>query len=294
MTPAAAAQHAQPASSSHSPAALLPFGGRSHTKSRIVREQRVREPNLIFIELIVLRAIIKSALKRLGLDVKRLLPASNFGLQVARVIVDNGYDLVFDVGANNGQFAAELREFGYAGRIVSFEPLSLAHQRLSKAAAADPAWDVAPRGALGAAAGSTIIHISGLPASSSLLTMNATHEMAAPGSAAVGSEHVDISTLDDVAPAYLDSARKVFLKIDTQGFELEILKGAAETLSLVDGMLLELSLVELYEGQPLWTDVIDWLKERGFDLVGLNQGFMDPVSFRTLQVDGIFQRRATV
>lgn len=239
----------------------------------------------------MLRAIIKSASKRMGLDVKRMLPASNFGLQMARIIIDGGYDLVFDVGANFGQFSAELREFGYKGRIVSFEPLSAAHQRLSAAAASDPAWDVAPRGALGAAAGSTVIHISGLSASSSLLTMKDTHENAAPGSASVGSEHVEITTLDAVAPAYLEGARKAFVKIDTQGFELEVLKGALATLPRIDGMLLELSLVELYEGQPLWTEVIDWLRAQDFALVGLNQGFVDPVRFHTLQVDGIFERR---
>lgn len=238
----------------------------------------------------VLTSIIKSALKRIGVDVKRMLPASNFGLQVARIVIDGGYDLVLDVGANNGQFAHELREFGYRGRIVSFEPLTAAHSRLSRAAASDLMWQVAPRGALGAAKSTTIINVSGLPASSSLLTMKRSHEDAAPGSASVGHENVNVVALDDVASEWLEGARRVFLKIDTQGFELEVLKGAVGTLPRIEGALLELSLVELYDGQPLWTEVIEWLGQHDFELVGLNQGFMDPTTYHTLQVDGIFKR----
>lgn len=238
----------------------------------------------------MLTGIIKSSLKRIGVDVKRMLPASNFGLQVARIVVDGGYDLVFDIGANNGQFAHELREFGYRGRIVSFEPLSAAHRRLSRAAARDPMWQVAPRAALGAAKSATTINVSGLPASSSLLTMKRSHENAAPGSASVGQENVDVVALDDVASEWLEGTRRVFLKIDTQGFELEVLKGAVKTLPRIEGALLELSLVELYDGQPLWTEVIEWLGQHNFELVGLNQGFMDPTTYHTLQVDGIFKR----
>jgi len=248
-------------------------------------------PRAFFAEITVLRTTVKSALKRLGVDIKRLSPSSNFGLQIARIVVDNGYDLVFDIGANCGQFAAELREYGYRGTIVSVEPLTAAYARLVEAAAGDPAWQVAPRGALGAAAGSTTINISGTHASSSLLAMNSAHERAAPGSGRVGTEQVDISTLDVLSPQYVTADEKVFLKIDTQGFELEVLKGALATLPRIKGMLLELSLVELYDDQPLWTEVIAWLKDKGFELNAINQGFIDPVSFRTLQVDGVFTRK---
>lgn len=236
--------------------------------------------------------MIKSALKRLDVDVKRLSPSSNFGLQSARIIIDNGYDLVFDIGANYGQFAQEMREYGYRGPIVSVEPLSHAHERLSRAAVADAAWHVVRRCALGATKGSTVINISGTHASSSILTMNSAHEKAAPGSESVGIENVDVSTLDDIFPDYGGAARKVFLKVDTQGFELEVLKGAVATLPRIDGMLLELSLIELYDRQPLWTEVMQWLQPHGFDLAALNQGFVDPVTFHTLQVDGLFLRRS--
>lgn len=239
----------------------------------------------------MLQSMIKSTLKRFGIDIKRLLPADNFDLQIGRIITDGGYDLVFDVGANIGQFASSLRENGFQGTLVSVEPLTKAHQQLTKKAQGDADWHITPRCALGAIAGSTTINISGMHASSSLLPMKGTHEQAAPGSARIGTEQVDISTLDTIYPRYAANARKVFVKIDTQGFELEVLKGAVETLPQIDGMLLELSLVELYDGQPLWTEVIEWLANNGFELVGLNQGFVDPVTFHTLQIDGVFFRQ---
>ncbi|WP_425229468.1 FkbM family methyltransferase [Sphingomonas sp.] len=206
------------------------------------------------------------------------------------MVIDGGYDLVLDVGANNGQFGKELRAFGYRDRIVSFEPLAIAHARLTSTACNDDKWMVAPRGALGAARGTANIYISGLQASSSLLTMAARHHEAAPGSATIGQEHVEVETIDRLGPALAHGCSKVFLKIDTQGFELEVLKGAEDMLSRIDCVLLELSLVELYAGQPLWREVSAWIEARGFTMTGLNQAFIDPTSFRTLQIDGIFTR----
>ena len=235
--------------------------------------------------------LLKSLAMRMGIDAKRLRPQSHFGYQVATIIQHGNYDLVFDVGANRGQFAQELRQFGYGGLIVSFEPLTEAHRYLSKAAETDKDWVVASRCALGAVAGRTEINVSGLHASSSLLKMRKLHENAAPGSEVIKRENVDVVRLDDVASAYFERSTKAFLKADTQGFELEVLRGAVKALDKIDGLLLELSLEELYEGQPLWMEVIEWLDERGFVLVALNQGFVDPSAMRTLQLDGVFMRK---
>ena len=79
-----------------------------------------------------------------------------------------GVDLVFDVGANVGQFGSEIRTMGFAGRIVSFEPLSAAHARLSAAAKRDPAWSVHPRCAIGDHDGTVEINIAGNSVSSSI------------------------------------------------------------------------------------------------------------------------------
>jgi FkbM family methyltransferase len=198
-------------------------------------------------------------------------------------------DLVFDVGANTGQFARDIREGGFKGRIVSFEPLSDAHRKLIAAAAGDPLWFVHERSALGDREGSVALNISGNSVSSSILEMAATHAAAAPGSAYVGQEETSLATLDAVAPRYLSGSRHPFLKIDTQGFEWQVLTGARETLPVIQGVLCELSLVVLYEGQHLWRDIVDCLEDAGFSLWGLQPGFMDQDG-RNLQSDALFFR----
>ena len=233
-------------------------------------------------------SVVKAQLSRLGVDIKRLSPLSNFGLQAAQTVALVGADTIIDVGANAGQFAAELRAHGCHNKIISFEPLSLAHEALSKAAANDAHWVVHPRTALGAEEGEATINIAGNSASSSLLPMNRAHSEAAPYSAYVGAERVAVTKLD-IAVANIDFER-AFLKIDTQGFELDVLRGATLTLGRTVGLLIEMSLVELYEGQPLWFELIEWLKVRGFALHALNQGFVHPETLRTLQVDGVFVR----
>ena len=96
--------------------------------------------------------------------------------------------------------------------------------------------------------------------------------------------------LDTVAPEYLSVASNPFLKIDTQGFEWQVLDGASETLAHVKGVLCELSLVPLYEGQKLWMDLIQRLEREGFTLWSIQKGFTDPRDGRTLQVNAIFFR----
>jgi FkbM family methyltransferase len=239
----------------------------------------------------MINALVKSALARMGVDIKRLSPLSNVALQVTEILRRNEFDLVFDVGANLGQFGEELRHLGFQGEVVSFEPLSAAYGPLCAKADKDSQWSVHERCALGAASGVTQIHIAGNLASSSVLPMNDAHRNAAPISKYTGVESVRIETLDAVAGPYLQSSRKPFLKIDTQGYELEVLRGAEQTLNQICGLLLEMSLVELYDGQVLWLDLMQWLKDRGFELWMVNQGFVEPNNLRTLQVDGIFLRR---
>lgn len=199
-------------------------------------------------------------------------------------------DLVLDVGANTGQFASHIRQCGYAGKIVSFEPLSSAHGVLMQSCTSDSKWDAYPRCALGDYIGSAEINIAGNSESSSILPMLESHRSAAPESAYLGKEIVPIKTLDSVAEPYLKDARAPFLKIDTQGFEWQVLDGARDTLPHIKGILVELSLVPLYEGQHLWQEVIERLEVAGFTLWAFKPVFSDVTQGRTLQVDGVFFR----
>lgn len=238
-----------------------------------------------------LKATIKSALRKLGLEVRRYVPPAPLPpSQIVSSMRKFEIDLVLDVGANRGQFAAEIRRHGYSGRIVSFEPLSSAYTELQQARMKDPMWEVCPRCALGDHDGEVEINIAGNSESSSILPMLESHRSAAPESAYLGKEIVPIKTLDVVAGQYLKDARAPFLKIDTQGFEWQVLDGAHETLPHIKGILVELSLVSLYEGQHLWQEVIERLEVAGFTLWAFKPVFSDLTQGRTLQVDGVFFR----
>jgi FkbM family methyltransferase len=195
-----------------------------------------------------------------------------------------------DIGANEGQFAMELRTGGYLGRIISFEPLTSAHGRLLQVSGSDTAWQVHPRCALGDRLGEIELNISGNSVSSSILPMLTSHSTAAPESAYLGHESAPLITLDSVAPSYLEGAQATLLKIDTQGYEWHVLDGAVATLPRVRGIQMELSLVPLYEGQRLWRECIERLEAEGFVLWALQPVFVEPATGRTLQWDGLFFR----
>ena len=240
----------------------------------------------------MVKELVRKALAASGLELRRLSPQTNPAVQLARIVADQGIDLVFDVGANLGQFGRELRRHGYGGTIVSFEPLSAAHRALERNSAKDPAWLIHPRCALGEEPGTSQIHVAGNSYSSSLRRMKDRHAVAAPASRYVGIEDIAVDTLDRVAPQYLARSRAPFLKIDTQGFEKQVLEGAREVLPRIKGALLELSLVELYEGQTLWLELVRWMEGQGFVLWALSPGFVDQQDGRSLQLDGVFVRPA--
>ena len=140
--------------------------------------------------------------------------------------------------------------------------------------------------------GEVELNIAGNSVSSSVLPMLQSHSDVAQDSAYVGKETADIMRLDALVPAYLSERPHVryFIKIDTQGFEWQVLDGGAKSIRGAQGVLCELSLVPLYEGQRLWLDIIERLVAEGFVPWSLLRGFTDLHSGRSLQVDGIFLR----
>jgi FkbM family methyltransferase len=201
-------------------------------------------------------------------------------------------DVILDVGANIGQYAKGLRQQGYHGQIVSFEPLSDAHAKLSAAAEADPLWDVVERCALGAEEGSAKINIAGNSASSSLLPMLDRHRDAAPHSAYLGSEDCPVTTLDAVIDRTFSDASCIFgLKMDTQGYEAQVLAGLVRHLDKIRVIQCEMSLAPLYGGGPTIQELCKLLAQLGFRCVALGPEFEDPATGELLQVDGVFVKR---
>lgn len=201
-----------------------------------------------------------------------------------------GIDLVLDVGANVGQFAVELIEHGYAGRLISVEPLPDAHAELVAATASFPRWSAFDRVALGAEEGTVRLQVAGNSVSSSVLPMLERHMQLAPGSRPTESIEVRQTTLD-AAFADAVAAATTLLKIDTQGYERQVLQGGARCLAHAPLLLLELSTVPLYQGQWLWTEAIAELQARGFELWFLHPDFSDRETGRVLQYNGLFARR---
>jgi FkbM family methyltransferase len=230
-------------------------------------------------------------MRRFGADVVRWGPDSSPKAALARMLAHRRVDTVLDVGANEGQYALLLRELGYAGRIVSFEPLAAPHQQLRESAARDPLWTVAQRMALGDREGEIAVNVaSNGGASSSILAMLETHRRAAPDTSYVGIEVVPMSRLDCIAGEFVGGSRNIFLKVDVQGYELEVLKGATGLLPAVVGAQLEVSLVPLYDGQSLFAEMTEWMQAKGFHVWGIMPGFADNSSGRLLQADFIFFR----
>jgi FkbM family methyltransferase len=230
---------------------------------------------------------LRVAVQRTGLDVRRYSKVRDDSGRAGRLLTNLGVDVVLDVGANVGQYARSLRDGGYRGEIISYEPLSDAFAKLEASAEDDDRW-FTRNAALGAHRGTREINVAGNSVSSSFLPMLRSHASAAPTSAYVGRETVDVSTVDEEMLTI--AAELPFLKIDAQGFEGRVLDGSTESLSRFRGIQLELSLVPLYEGQELFDDVFHRLASEGFELWSLERGFTDPRDERLLQVDGWFLR----
>ena len=196
--------------------------------------------------------------------------------------------MVFDVGANVGQFANELREYGYKGKIVSFEPLPQAYDGLVSKAYGDENWVIHPRCAIGSMAGDIEINVAANSASSSILPMLSAHEDAAPHAKYTHKELASMITLDSVLEQYASPDDNLFIKIDTQGYEWSVLDGAEQAVKQCRGVLLELSLIPLYDGQKLWLDLVNRLSATQHQVFVIQPGFTDNKTGQTLQVDGLF------
>jgi FkbM family methyltransferase len=229
--------------------------------------------------------LAKQAFRRLGLEVqfsKNTLPFAR-----RRMFKKAGTDLVFDVGANRGQYAQELRSHGYGGRLVSFEPLPACRRILEAAATQDELWKVEPT-ALGREALVRPFHVTENLSSSSFFRVLERSTNAAPQTRHVETIEVEQRRLDSYSH-HLVGARSVHLKLDTQGSELEVLSGASGILGELSTLECELSLTHLYEGQPLIHDVLTFLYAQGFRLAWVEGGFSDPAGMM-LQADGLFIR----
>jgi FkbM family methyltransferase len=196
---------------------------------------------------------------------------------------------VIDVGANRGQFSLyALARFPLA-HIVAFEPLSSAGEQMVRLFRGEERVQVV-QFALGETAEELVMHLSAREDSSSLLPVGERQVSTFPGTDEVGTTRVDVRTLDSVL-ADRELTRPALLKIDVQGFELSVLRGAEQTLRSFDQILVEASFAELYKGQALFPEISRHLEEHGFHLVAGHISACDS-SGRWLQGDFLYERDA--
>jgi FkbM family methyltransferase len=210
-----------------------------------------------------------SVIKRLALgavDWGLPLPSSQLErmhefIQLKRMLATQEINCVVDAGANRGQFAQDLRHIGYAGLIVSFEPVPSEFAVLKEQFADDPAW----RGfqvALGSRHASTEMHV--IP---SLTVMSSLFQ---PVQHWPGMERTRVEMrrldemLDDVCRNIADP--RLLLKMDTQGYDLQVFEGARCWLDRIFALQSEVSIVPLYQGMPHYLDALRVYEAAGFRL----------------------------
>jgi len=193
-----------------------------------------------------------------------------FRVQLKRIFIDNKIDVLIDVGANEGQFAKDVRNI-FDGQIFSFEPVKSVFDILDKNAVNDKKWQVF-NFALGSESKNATINISKHTVFSSLLKTNEYCKSAfGDKSASLSQEEILIKRLDEVLPEIMPDIqnKRIFLKIDTQGYDVEVFKGLGKYLNCVYGVQTEVSLISIYEGMKHWTEGITIFEKAGFAIVGM-------------------------
>ena len=195
-------------------------------------------------------------------------------------------DFVFDVGANVGGSGVEYLHSGFNGPIYSFEPVSHLFEKLKIASKDHENWS-AFNMAIGDKKEKLKINVSGgHGGASSFLKMTPDFLSIAPDQAIITEEFVEVLTLDDFYSTNNLDAKRIFLKIDVQGFEMNVLKGAETLLNKnIVGLKIETSIVKQYVDEVDIFDVLPFLLERDFAVHSIVPGWRNPITSELLQID---------
>ncbi len=226
---------------------------------------------------------------------RKLIQKTGFDLHRYRPPIDRGkiwrnLDIrtVLDIGANTGQFAGSIRRFLPEAQIYSFEPLKSCFEVLVASRKEDGKFQ-AFNMALGEVSTETEMNKSDYSPSSSLLQMSDIHKDLFPHTKEHVTEKVRIETLDKVA-SKLDLQKEILIKVDVQGFEDKVLAGGKQTFSLARAVIMEVSFVKLYEGQPTFDKLYNLLRDLGFKYCGSLEQKNDKLSGAIISEDSLFVR----
>jgi len=236
--------------------------------------------------------VIKQTLKRggllLGFDVRWYVPRPAHALSTLLDLYQ--VDTIFDIGANTGMSGDYFRNIGFKRKMVSFEPVSHFYGVLEQKTKKDPLW-FCENAAVGDFEGESEINVSGTSGgASSFLKMTDLLKDNAPELRYTGQEKVRVTTVDSVIDRYYPEGERLFLKLDVQGFEKNVLEGAQKSLPRIVGLKIEMSVVETYENEFLIYDMLPYLYGLGFRLTGIEAAWSNRVTQEIYQVDGFLFR----
>lgn len=233
--------------------------------------------------------------RRAGLSISRYPPPNSLARLTRQAFAALEIDCVVDVGAFRGTYVGFLRnEVGFDGHVLSFEPAAASFQQLQATWSGDPRWRGLPYG-LGSKRGTAPLNVFALGDLNSLLSpSDYGSQTFAPLAGAGAVEEVDIRRLDEVLPELLAGipipSPSLFLKIDAQGTDMDVIEGARGVLPSIAALQLELSVRPIYREQPSLPLAITRLAELGFELLGVFPVVHD--GLRVIEFDGLFCRAA--
>lgn len=228
---------------------------------------------------------LKRLFKEIGITIDRY-PTGDLYRRMKLINYFN-INKIYDVGANKGQYAQLLRKLGYKNQIISFEPLKDPYKELQLRSKKDNKWEIYQL-AMGDDVCYKEINVSRNSVSSSFQDMLPVHIEETPDSIYVSKEKVKVVPLDSLINDLQIEGEISWLKIDTQGYEMSVLKGGEQTLKKVVAIQIELSLSQTYNNEVSFLEVINLLKQKGFKLFSIEPGYCNKTSGQLYQMDGIF------
>jgi FkbM family methyltransferase len=206
--------------------------------------------------------------RRTNLIVRRYPPTNALDQELRRIIATYDISTIIDVGAHVGGFALRRREQGFDGRLISIEPFEASYVALAAMAANDDHWE-AIQVALGGSDGTKRMHqYTGDGQFNSLRDLDDHATEYKSDLRSIASVEVGMCRLDAIWPSIGADARSSLLKIDTQGYDLEVIAGAGDLISSFPAVLAEVAIKPLYEGAPLFEELVAAMRERGFEITG--------------------------
>lgn len=194
---------------------------------------------------------------------------------------------IIDVGANVGQFAiAAAKLFSPMTQIYSFEPHPEVVEFLQQNVHYLKNVTIYPL-ALGKNEGKIAFHVNTHSHSSSILPLAEVHRSAFPYAQEVKTITVTLSTLDKIFTMVMLEP-PILLKLDVQGYEASTLQGGVETLQRVSYVIVETSFKPMYEGEMLFMDIVNLMKNYGFHFLRPIGWLSNPYNGEILQMDALF------